>query len=132
MGEVAAFTDWRVVIGSHLDQAMLVLVCAAAGFAVALSAVSLWWETRRARALGLLALRTSGVAVCLLVALQPTLELGQVARVPNHVAVLVDTSRSMTVTPPDGGKARFERAATAVRDARPLFERWEKAGHRVE
>jgi uncharacterized membrane protein len=127
-----AFTDWRVVIGSHLEQVTLLVICAAAGFAVALSAVSLWWEKRRGRALGLLALRTLGVAACLMVALQPSLELGQVARVPNHVAVVVDTSRSMAVAPPDGGKPRHERAAALVKQAAPFFQEWERNGHRVE
>jgi uncharacterized membrane protein len=127
-----AFTDWRVVLGSHLDQLTLILICAAAGFAVALSAVSLFWEKRRGRALGLFALRTGGVVACLMVALQPSLELGQVARVPNHVAVVVDTSRSMAVTPPDGGRPRSDRAAALIREAAPLFQEWEKSGHRVE
>ncbi len=132
MNPIPAFTDWHVVIGSHLDRSVLVLICAGAGFAVALSAVSLWWEKRRTRALGLLALRTGGVAACLMVALQPSLELGQVARVPNHVAVLVDTSRSMSVIPPDGGDSRAARAAELIAGAKPLFEQWEKDGHRVE
>lgn len=127
-----AFTDWRVVIGSHLDQATLIIICAAAGFAVALSAASLWWEKRRGKALGLLALRTGGVAACLMVALQPSLELGQVARVPNHVAVVVDTSRSMAVAPPDGGKPRYVRAAEMIKGAAAHFAEWERNGHRVE
>jgi uncharacterized membrane protein len=131
MREVAG-TDWHVVIGSHLDHLTLILICTAAGFAVALSAVSLWWEPRRGRALGLLALRAGGVAACLMVALQPSLELGQMARVPNHVAVLVDTSRSMGVEPPDGGRSRYQRAATLIKNAAPLFAEWESAGHRVE
>jgi uncharacterized membrane protein len=131
MNEVAA-TDWHVVLGSHLDQLTLILICAAAGFAVALSAVSLIWERRRARALGLFALRFFGVAACLMVALQPSLELGQVARVPNHVAVVVDTSRSMAVSPPDGKHPRHERAANLIKNAAPLFQQWEKEGHRVE
>lgn len=132
MNDLGAFTDWRVVIGSHLDRGLLVLICVAAGFAVALSAVSLWWEPRRRRAVGLLLLRTGGVATCLLVALQPSLELGQMTRVPNHVAVLVDNSLSMVVAPPDGGKARFERAAALIAEAAPLFTGWEREGHRVE
>jgi uncharacterized membrane protein len=127
-----AFTDWHLVIGSHLDRLTLVLICAGAGFAIALSAVSLWWEKRKGRALGLLALRVGGVAACLMVALQPGLELGQVARVPNHVAVMVDTSRSMGVAPADGGRPRAERAAAIVKRAAPLFQEWEKSGHRVE
>src|SRR5439155_6142502 len=87
---------------------------------------------RRGRALGLFALRFGGVAACLMVALQPSLELGQVARVPNHVAVVVDTSRSMAVTPPDGGRSRADRAAAIIKEAQPLFADWEKSGHRVE
>ena len=131
MSEIAG-TDWHVVIGSHLDQLTLILICTAAGFAVALSAVSLFWEQRRGRALGLFALRFFGVAACLMVALQPSLELGQMARVPNHVAVVVDTSRSMAVAPPDGKHPRHERAAALIKEAAPLFQEWEKAGHRVE
>src|SRR5688572_25522709 len=90
-----AFTDWHLAIGSQLPRGVLVVVCAAAGCAIAFSAVSLFWERRRGRAALLLVLRTLAVAACLLVALQPILELGQVTRVPNHVAVLVDGSRSM-------------------------------------
>jgi branched-chain amino acid transport system permease protein len=36
-----AFTDWRVVIGSHLDYVTLILICAAAGFAVGIPALRL-------------------------------------------------------------------------------------------
>jgi uncharacterized membrane protein len=132
MNELQPFTDWRIAIGSHLPRSILILVCAAAGFAVAFSAVSLIWERRRGRAAVLLLLRTLAIATCLLVALQPTLELGQVTRVPNHVAVLVDASRSMTVKPPSEGKPRYLRAADAVTSAAPLFERWKQAGHKVD
>jgi uncharacterized membrane protein len=125
-------TEWRVALGTHLSQTTLILLCAAAGFAVALSAVSLLWERRRGRALLLLLLRTLGVGVCLMVALQPRLEIGQVTHVPNQVAVLVDNSRSMSVRPPDGGKARFERAADLVAGAAPLIDRWQKEGHKVD
>ena len=130
-----AFTDWHLAIGSQLPRPLLVLVCAAAGFAIAFSAVSLFWERRRGRAALLLGLRTLAVATCLLVALQPMLELGQVTRVPNHVAVLVDSSRSMTVKPPEGqaqGKPRYVRAAEAIDAAAPLFDSWRKSGHRVD
>jgi uncharacterized membrane protein len=127
-----AFSDWRVAFGSQLPQQILWLVCAAALFAVVLSAISLIWERRRWRALGLLTLRGLGVGACLVVALQPQLELGQVTRVPNHVAVLVDGSRSMTVRPPDGGKPRTERARDVVVGAAPLFDRWRADGHKVD
>jgi uncharacterized membrane protein len=126
-----AFTDWHLAIGSHLPRGLLVLICAAAGFAIAFSAVSLYWERRRGRAALLLVLRLGAVATCLLVALQPMLELGQVTRVPNHVAVLVDTSRSMVVKPPEG-KERYLRAADAIDAARVQFDSWRREGHRVD
>jgi uncharacterized membrane protein len=132
VNDLGAFTDWRLVLGSHLDRATLAAICAAAGFALAVSGTALFWERRRGRALLLFALRTAGVACCLLVALQPSLELGQVTRVPNHVAVLVDTSQSMEVKPPDAQRPRFERAAAMVSDGGPLFARWQSEGHRVE
>jgi uncharacterized membrane protein len=127
-----AVAEWRLAFGSQLPEEILWLVCAAAGFAAALSAVSLIWERRRLRAVGLLALRALAIAACLAVALQPQIELGQVTRVPNHVAVLVDASRSMSVRPPDGGKPRSERAADIVADASRLFESWRAAGHKVD
>jgi uncharacterized membrane protein len=125
-------TDWRVTVGAQLGRPALVLVCVAAGLAVAISAVSLWREVRRRRAMTIFLLRLLAVATCLLVALQPSVELGQVSILPNHVAVLVDTSRSMGVAPPDHGPSRAQRAARIVAEAAPLFSEWERAGHRVE
>src|SRR6185503_13110043 len=95
------WNDWHVSLGGHMSSAVLALLCAAAGFAVALSVASLWGERRRGRAVLLALLRTGGVGACLLVALAPTLELRQVSTLPNQVAVLIDGSRSMKVRPPD-------------------------------
>jgi uncharacterized membrane protein len=128
----SVLTDWRVTLGAQLGRPALVLVCVAAGLAVAISALSLWREPRRRRAVTLLVVRALAVGICLLVALQPSLELGQVSLLPNHVAVLVDASRSMSVSPPDHGPSRAQRAAQIVADAAPLFSEWERAGHRVE
>ncbi len=36
---MSAANDWRITLGTHLSQPTLVLLCVAAGFAVALSAV---------------------------------------------------------------------------------------------
>ncbi len=123
--------DWRVVLGSHLPHKVLVAMCVAAGLATLVSAYSLRWDKRRRRVLGLFVLRTLGIGTCLLVAVQPSLELGNVTRVPNHVAVLMDESMSMSVRPPDGGQTRSERAAAAIRAAVPVFADWERDDHRV-
>jgi uncharacterized membrane protein len=127
------FNDWRLTLGAgaHFGRLGVVLLMAVAVLAVAFSALSLV-EERRGRGFLLLLLRTAGVAACLATALQPALELRQIIPVSNAVAVVVDTSRSMEVRPPDGGPSRAERAAALVDRAAPEFARWEKDGHRVD
>ena len=73
-----------------------------------------------------------GILACLVTALQPTIELRQVTRLPNRVAVLVDASRSMEVRPPDGGPSRAERAAAMLTRAAPRLAAWQQAGHEVD
>ena len=127
------FNDWRVALGgtTHLGQAGVIAAVVIAALAIGLSEVSLI-EERRGRWWLLLLLRAAGVFACLIAALEPAIELRQIIRVANHVAVLVDVSRSMEVRPPDGGSSRMERAAALVRRAAPRFAAWEQAGHRVD
>ena len=109
---------WRSAPPAHLGRAGVALLVAGAAVAIALSALSLADE-RRGRGVLLFALRVAGVLACLMTALEPTIELRQVTRVPNRVAVLVDASRSMEVRPPDGGPSRAERAAALIDAAAP-------------
>ena len=129
----AEFNDWRVALGgaANLGRSGVVLAVVVAAVAIGLSAVSLL-EERRGRWWLLLLLRAAGVMACLMAALEPAIELRQIVHVPNHVAVLVDVSRSMEVRPPDGGTSRAERAAALLQRARPRFSGWEQAGHRVD
>jgi uncharacterized membrane protein len=130
---MAGFNDWRVALGgeAQLGRTGLALAVLAAALAIGLSAVSLL-EERRGRWWALLLLRTGGVLACLMAVLQPAIELRQIIHVPNHIAVLVDGSRSMEVRPPDGGASRAERAARLVQKAAPQLAAWERAGHRVD
>jgi uncharacterized membrane protein len=127
------FNDWRIGLGaaSSYGRGGVVLLVSAAVVAVALSALTLTDE-RPARGIMLLGLRIAGVLACLLTALEPTLELRQVTRVPNRVAVLVDASRSMEVRPPDGGPSRAERAAALIDGAAPELAALQRAGHDVD
>jgi uncharacterized membrane protein len=127
------FNDWRLTLGAspHLGRVGVAALVVVAGLAIAFSALSLI-EERFGRGWLLLLLRVGGVLACLATALEPTLEERQVLRVPNHVAVVVDTSRSMEVRPPDGGPSRAERAARVLERAAPQLAAWEREGHGVD
>lgn len=127
------YNDWRLTLGAsgHLGRLGVVLLVSAAALAIALSALSLL-EERRGRGWLLLLLRAGGVLACLMTALQPALELREVTRVPNRVAVVVDESRSMEVRPPDGSRSRAERAAAVLERATPRLGAWKEEGHEVD
>jgi hypothetical protein len=84
-------SDWRLAFASQLGRGTLLVLAMAAGLAVAISALSLWREPRGGRARLLFTLRLLAITACVLVAVQPRLEFGQVSVVPNYVAVLVDS-----------------------------------------
>jgi len=129
----AGYNEWRLALGAtaHLGRFGVALLFLGAGLAIALSAVSLA-EERRGRGFVLVVLRTLGVLACLVTALQPAIEMRQVTRLPNRVALLVDTSRSMEVRPPDGGPSRAERVAAMIERAAPRLAAWQQAGHEVD
>lgn len=124
--------DWRLAFATQLGRGTLVLLGVLGLLALAVSAFSLWRGRRRGHLVPLLLLRASAIGACLLVCLEPKLEFSQVSIVPNYVAVLVDGSRSMSVSPPDRGPTRAERAANVVAGAAGTFAGWEAAGHRLE
>lgn len=128
---IGPFNDWHVAIGARLPRGALVLMIAGAVVALALSAVTVIRD-RRPRGAWIVALRAGALAACLGAALQPTLALRQVTKIPNRVAVLVDASRSMDVRPPNAGPSRAERAAQLWARTQPLRSRWEAAGHRLD
>ncbi len=134
MNPIRLMADWHLTFATRFGKSTLLLLSLAAGLTVAISALSLWRERRGGlgRTLFLLVLRLLAVAVCLLVVLQPRLEFGQVSLVPNYVAVLVDTSRSMNVASPDRRRTRYQREQALLADGAPTFAAWEKGGHKVE
>jgi uncharacterized membrane protein len=125
------FNDWHMALGARLPRGAVALLIVAAAVALVLSAATLLGSRRR-HGVWLVILRAAALLACLVVALQPTLELRQIVRVPNRVAVLVDASRSMDVRPPDGGPSRAERAATLLARTAPARTAWERDGHRVD
>src|SRR5436190_1975065 len=105
-------------------EARLTLACAALLFA----ALAFFLRWRKAREGWLVAATMlAGTAVLalageLLVGL--ALELRHVMREPNHVAILVDDSRSMDLAEQAHGETRAERAAKLVAASAGTFERW--------
>jgi uncharacterized membrane protein len=126
------FQDWRVALGGHLSNRSVALLIACAVVTLAVSALSIWRSQRKDRRWLLLALRSSAIAACLMVALEPTLELRRMTRVPNHVVVLADVSRSMTVIPSQGGGSRHDRMVKMFDAATTRMQTWRDKGHRLD
>jgi uncharacterized membrane protein len=133
MSTPSLFNDWRLTSTTELPHRLVVALVVAAAVGWVISAFSLWRDRHSTRgALGLIALRALSMGLALAVALQPSLELRQVMHVPNHVAVLLDTSRSMAVRAPGGGPSRAERAAALWRAGAEARSHWEHEGHLVD
>ncbi len=119
--------EWALVWGGPWSRAGIALAVLATIAALAISA----WTYRRLRrpwprAL-LIALRALALGGALLLFLQPALDLRKVRLGRNHVAVLVDDSRSMELSDQPGGPTRRERAREALRRAAPLLDTWRRS-----
>ncbi|RVU48880.1 hypothetical protein EA187_05490 [Lujinxingia sediminis] len=79
-------------------------------------------DMRLHRRLTLLGLRASVFSLAVIMLLEPALDLKQVSRVKNHVAVLVDTSQTMSLNVAGEKQRRIDRARKALEDLRPTFE----------
>ena len=122
----STFEDAKLVLLSPWGTTGLVLALVAAVAAVALTA---WGYRRRGRwsvRTGLVMLRLLSVAALLAVVLQPAVQLRSVTRVPNHVALLLDGSRSMAIREERGGPSRVERAAALVRRSQDRLAAWRR------
>jgi uncharacterized membrane protein len=120
----SSFNEWRWVLGAPWGRFGIL-----AGFAVvALTLVFSYRGTARERPLWrralLVALRAGACAAALVLFLEPALELRHVTREPNHIAVLVDDSRSMQLAEAKGGPTRAARAAQLIAASAPMLARW--------
>lgn len=100
--------------------------------ALALTALGVTWldvrELPRRRSATLIGLRMLTLGAAIMLLLEPAIEKRQVTRVPNHVAVLVDVSRSQELPSGregDGEVTRWDRVQTALAD---LAERAANSG----
>ncbi len=108
-----------------LTLALVALVCGAV--------VWLAWRNTEGQGVGrrrwLLGLRVLAVLVLLVVFLQPGVRLEHVSRVRNHIALLLDTSRSMGLPGEDG--TRLADAQGMLARERGVLDEWRQA-HQVD
>lgn len=86
------------------------------------SAYDLWSMPKRRR-FSLLALRATIYALAVLMLLEPALDLKHVSKVKNHVALLIDKSRSMELGSDDPKISRHERVNAAIKEQLPELKR---------
>lgn len=100
------------------------------GAAVVLAIIALSWRATRGapawRRATMIGLRAGAALGALVVFLEPAVELRQVAREPNRIAILLDDSASMALAEDPAGPTRFERARQLLRDSSATLEAWER------
>ena len=97
--------------------------------AVAAIAALGWRASRGAtplRRAAMVSLRAAAAVVALVVFLEPAIELRQVAREPNRVAIVIDDSRSMALRDQVSGPTRTERVRALLDDSAPTLAAWRK------
>jgi uncharacterized membrane protein len=117
-GEPGAFNEWRLVFLGPWGRAFALAAVGLALATLVLTYRSYRREPRRGRRLLLTGLRAGALAAALLLLAQPAIQLRHVTRIPNHVAVLVDDSRSMGLAETAGGPTRADRMAALLRRSR--------------
>jgi uncharacterized membrane protein len=94
-----------------------------------------WLSTRRIaspwRRAVLLGLRAAAATCALILFLEPAIELRQVAREPNRVAVVVDDSLSMSLRDQSGGPTRAQRARSIIEASSGAFRAW-RGDHHID
>jgi uncharacterized membrane protein len=125
------YNEWRWVLLGPWGRRGLIVGGVVALATIGLAVVTSARERRPFRRGLLIGLRAAGVAAALVVFLQPALELRHVTREPNHVAILIDDSRSMSLGEKRGGPTRTERARDLLGASAATFASW-KDSHIVD
>jgi uncharacterized membrane protein len=105
------------------------------GTAAVIAIAGLSWRASRGasawrRAL-LIGLRGAAAVTALILFLEPAVELRQVAREPNRIAVLIDDSKSMSLAESPSGPTRIERARRLLATSGDALASWER-DHRID
>ncbi len=105
------------------------------GVVVVAAIVALAWRGSRGssawRRAILIGLRGAAAVGAMVVLLEPAVELRQVAREPNRIAVLIDDSKSMALSEDARGPTRIERVRRMLAASKSTLATWEK-DHKVD
>jgi len=138
---LAAVIEWAAPASSSFNEYRWVLLSPwrhtglALGTFAVVAIIALAWRSTRGigpgRRTALIALRAAAALAALVVYLEPAIELRQVAREPNRIAVLVDDSRSMGLSEVAKGPDRLTRARTVLHDSEAALASWQRE-HRLD
>jgi uncharacterized membrane protein len=126
----ADFNDHRWVFLSPWGRVGLYL-----GGAAVVAIVALAWRASAGASVPrraiLVSLRGGAAAAALVVFLEPAVELRQVAREPNRIAVLIDDSKSMSLAEAADGPTRIERTRRLLAASQSALATWQ-TDHQVD
>src|SRR5690349_1131989 len=126
----ADFNEYRWVFLSPYGRWGLYIGMLVVGAIVALS----WRSSRGAgawRRATLIGLRGAAAVAAMVVFLEPAVELRQVAREPNRIAVLIDDSKSMSLAESPQGPTRIERVRRLLANSQTTLAKWE-VDHKID
>ncbi|MBA3458404.1 MAG: hypothetical protein H0T46_00465 [Deltaproteobacteria bacterium] len=105
------------------------------GAGAVIGIVALSWRASRGapawRRATMIGLRAGAAVGALVVFLQPAVELRQVAREPNRIAILIDDSRSMGLAEAPNGPTRIERTRQLIENSKATLATWEQ-NHKID
>ena len=117
------FNEYRWVMLAPWGRLGLALGGVAVGVIVALA----WRASRGAsawRRATMIGLRAGAAVAALVVFLEPAVELRQVAREPNRIAIVIDDSRSMSLREDLAGPQRLERVREMLARSKEALDAW--------
>lgn len=126
----SSFNEYRWVMLAPWGRLGLAL-----GGAAVIGIVALSWRASRGapawRRATMIGLRAGAAVGALVVFLEPAVELRQVAREPNRIAILIDDSRSMALAENPDGPTRIERARQLIANSTSALATWEQS-HKID
>jgi uncharacterized membrane protein len=124
------FNEYRWVVLAPWGRVGL-----AVGAVVAIAIVALSWRATRGasawRRATMIGLRAGAAVAALVMFVEPAVELRQVAREPNRVAIMVDDSPSMALREDPAGPDRLERVRQLLAASRDVLAAW-AADHSID